>query len=669
MLRFRLTPALLALAASLTVGGTALGQTVTASQRAVDAFNEDIQVTWDRLRPTIETRLRAEATARLTGLKHTDTRYEVEVERVHAIGLSLRPAPGLTSLATNGLGLGVPARGVWALDLEVDVMVRGRFGFWRPSVRLRRVKLAAVDVRLQATAAIDDSDPLRPVVRRVDRPQAAVRLKLSGGGFFPDLLLRALSPIGNLLARRALEQALDGLVPSLGNLAGIPGPVPGDCPLVQDSGTPLPWVTIAENVDQKLRRDHVPHGTVVHARMSVPSTATWLQAYGPGGAGNVGTSVPDGDGGDSAIWTGHWLSAQALRWHADRSPEALDNVLHALSGVSALFEIYGNTGLLARCVAPATSAMGQTLARDRSCSYRLMRGETWVGIAGGGGISRDQYMGVIMGLALTLDLVQDVRAQAESTRLVRMIVDYLVGHGWWIDEDRVRFDATTGQGFPTFYTGIIEQQLNTLHLGNRAAPGRYAAELARVSPLAETAWLGMWTSTFNFESYYKFNLSHGTAYNYFRLETDPTRWQHSARSFHIMRRYTQHHMNPHFNLIHASVDPSLAATYHPAARESLRRFLGRCHREVMPAVVDLSGVTWVTVAVPNVALPGSAPAPATVTMPSRPLDPTLRGPAGDFFWQRGPFQPGQPNQGDPTLEEAGLDVSLPYWLGRRHGAF
>lgn len=676
MSRFRRrAPALLALTvAALTSATTAQAQTVTASQRAVDAFNEDVQVTWDRLRPTLETRLRAEAAARLAGLKHTDTRYEVEVERVHAIGLSLRPAPGLTSLATNHVGLGVPARGVWALDLEVDVMVRGRFGFWRPSVRLRRVKLTASDVRVVAAAIIDDSDPLRPVVRRVDRPQANVRLRLSGGGLFADLLLRALSPVGNLLARRALEQALDGLAPSLANLAGLPGPIPGDGPLVTDSGTPVPWQAVAENVDRKLRRDHVPHGIVVHARMSVPTTATWLQAYGPGGPGNVGASVPDGDGGDSAIWTGHWLSAQALRWHADRSADALDNVLHALSGVSALFEVNGDTGLLARCAAPAASPMGQTLQRDASCSYRLMRGETWVGIAGGGGISRDQYMGVVMGLGLTLELVPDPRAQAEARRLTRMIVDYLVARGWWIDEDRVAFDATTGRGFPTFYTGIIEQQLNTLLVGERAAPGRYAAELARLSPLAETAWLGMWTSTFNFDSYYKFNLSHGTSYNYFRLETDPVRWQHSARSFHLMRRYVQHHINAHFNLVHASVDPSLTATFHPAAREALRRFLGRCHREVMPAVVDLSGVTWVTVAAPaSVTLPGSANAPtmgpATVTLPSRPLDPTLRPPAGDFFWQRGPFEAGRPNQGDPTLEEAGLDVSLPYWLGRRHGAF
>jgi hypothetical protein len=659
-----------ALVASLILGGTAFGQTMTASQRAIDAFNDDVQTTWDRLRPTVEARLRAEAAARLTGLKHTDARYEVEVERVHAIGLSLGAAPGLTALATSGLGLGVPARGAWAVDVEVDVMVRGRFGFWRPSMRLRRVKLAVTDIRLVATAIIDDSDPLRPVVRRVDRPQTSARLRVSGGGVFADLLLRALSPVGNLLANRALEKALDGLAPSLQNLAGLPGPIPGDCPLVPDSGAPVPWQTIAENVDVKLRRDHLPHGTIVHARMSVPSTDTWLQAYGPGGAGNVGVSVPDGDGGDSAIWTGHWLSAQALRWHADRSAVALDNVLHALSGISALFEVHGDTGLLARCAAPVASPMGQTLLRDSSHTTRLMRGETWVGIAGGGGVSRDQYMGVVMGLALTLDLVQDARAQAEATRLVRMIVDYLVGHGWWIDEDRVRFDATTGRGFPTFYTGIVEQRLNILLLGERVAPGRYAAELAGVSPLAETAWLGAWIGTFNLESYYKFNLSHGTAYTLFRLETDPTRWQQSARAFHIMRRYVQHHMNAYFNLVHASVDPSLAATYHPAAREGLRQFLGRCHREVMPAIVDLSGVTWVTVpSAPNLALPGAAPAPATVTMPSRPLPPALRPPAGDFFWQRGPFEAGRPNQGDASAEDAGVDVTLPYWLGRRHGAF
>ena len=37
-------------------------------------------------------------------------------------------------------------------------------------------------------------------------------------------------------------------------------------------------------------------------------------------------------------------------------------------------------------------------------------------------------------------------------------------------------------------------------------------------------------------------------------------------------------------------------------------------------------------------------------MPSAPIDIPLRRPTGDFLWQRAPFTPARPNEGDPRLE-------------------
>src|SRR5947199_7832423 len=58
--------------------------------------------------------------------------------------------------------------------------------------------------------------------------------------------------------------------------------------------------------------------------------------------------------GDSAIWTGHYLAAEAYRYKVTGSPEALANVRSAISGIQSLVDITG-TDLLPRCRIPLGS--------------------------------------------------------------------------------------------------------------------------------------------------------------------------------------------------------------------------------------------------------------------------------------------------------------------------
>src|SRR5215813_13345504 len=53
--------------------------------------------------------------------------------------------------------------------------------------------------------------------------------------------------------------------------------------------------------------------------------------------------------GDSAIWTGHYLAAEAFRYKVTRSADALANVRQAIAGIKALTDVTG-TNLLARCM-------------------------------------------------------------------------------------------------------------------------------------------------------------------------------------------------------------------------------------------------------------------------------------------------------------------------------
>src|SRR5712692_8333795 len=53
--------------------------------------------------------------------------------------------------------------------------------------------------------------------------------------------------------------------------------------------------------------------------------------------------------GDSALWTGHYLAAEAFRFKVTQSQDALKNVTQAIAGIKALTDVTG-TNLLARCM-------------------------------------------------------------------------------------------------------------------------------------------------------------------------------------------------------------------------------------------------------------------------------------------------------------------------------
>src|ERR1700691_4447218 len=56
------------------------------------------------------------------------------------------------------------------------------------------------------------------------------------------------------------------------------------------------------------------------------------------------------DCGDSALWTGAYLAAEAFRYNVTQSADALNNVRSALAGLKGLADVTGDNRL-ARCMA------------------------------------------------------------------------------------------------------------------------------------------------------------------------------------------------------------------------------------------------------------------------------------------------------------------------------
>src|SRR5688572_29729997 len=93
----------------------------------------------------------------------------------------------------------------------------------------------------------------------------------------------------------------------------------------------------ALRISQEIQSHHLPFGTILNPLYTSANT-TQLVTY---------TRC-----GDSAIWTGHYLAAEAFRYRVTRTQESLEAARKALRGVRALIDVTGSNNLLARCVLP-----------------------------------------------------------------------------------------------------------------------------------------------------------------------------------------------------------------------------------------------------------------------------------------------------------------------------
>ena len=84
-------------------------------------------------------------------------------------------------------------------------------------------------------------------------------------------------------------------------------------------------LTISANIQQF----HMPYGSILDPvfASSDPASPDYSRIVGYTHAG------------DSAVWTGHYLAAEAFRYQVTRSPEAFANVWRALWGIRALIDI------------------------------------------------------------------------------------------------------------------------------------------------------------------------------------------------------------------------------------------------------------------------------------------------------------------------------------------
>jgi uncharacterized protein (TIGR03437 family) len=369
-------------------------------------------------------------------------------------------------------------------------------------------------------------------------------------------------------------------------------------------------------ISSVIQARHLPYGTVMDPVFAAPGS-TLIVSY---------TRC-----GDSAIWTGHYLAAEAFRYKVARSPDALANVKSAVAGLKSLVDVTGNN-LLARCVVPLSSPYAQSIISEEQHNgiyTNSAAGLYWIG-----NTSRDQYSGVFFGLGIAFDMVDDAAVKASAADLLTRLLDYLQGHAWTVFMP----DGTPS----TTFAGRADQQLSFLKVGSHVNPSKFSniydfqkllLSLSVLAPIAlEVQSNG---------SYFKFNLDSINLYNLIRLDSSSV----YAPAYTVLRNHTRDQQNAFFNMIDRALEgPNSGRDAETVAM--LEAWLQRPKRDVF---VDLRGKQ------PACNSPDEACSPV----------PVAQRPTTDFLWQRNPYQ--LDGGGSGTVESAGIDYILPYWMARFYG--
>ena len=323
--------------------------------------------------------------------------------------------------------------------------------------------------------------------------------------------------------------------------------------------------------------------------------------------------------GDSALWTGTYLAAEAFRYKVTQSADALNNVKTALAGLKALTDVTGDNRL-ARCMMRADSPFTAGIVREES-THTITQNAPWIWV---GDTSRDQVVGAFFGLAAAYDLVDDDGVKKAAAELATRLIGFVSRHQWSPNDDIEN----------TFLLRPEELQM-LLQVARHVDPANTVSGPFLVLPVKT----GVSVDVQSLDAYFKFNLDYLSFYNLVRLQDEGD----NRSAYQIVRDYTAAHRNAFFNVVDRALRGADSAR-DAETRLLLDQWLQRPKRD---AFVDVTKTVQVC----------GTRACDVVPVPLRP--PT------DFLWQRDPFQ--LSGGGSGLIEGAGIDYILPYWMGRYYG--
>jgi len=374
-------------------------------------------------------------------------------------------------------------------------------------------------------------------------------------------------------------------------------------------------------IDANIQLRHLPYGGIIDPILSTP---------------DLSQVVDYTRCGDSAIWTGHYLAAEAFRYKVTGSSDALNNVNRAIAAIDNLIDVTGGD-VLSRCALPADAPYAASISRQEAANgiyTGSIYGAPWIWV---GNTSRDQYIGVFFGLTVTYDTVGDQTVRNWCSYLVTRLLNNLLGTAWNV--------VLPDGSLTTSFLLRPDEQLSLLLIGKHVNGGAFGGKYSDLSnALSPTAPIPVGIdSADQTSSYYKFNLDYLTFYTLMRMGSGYSHLWYKV-AFDALTTATATHENAHFNMIKRAINgPDKNRDAETVSL--LNAWLLRPRTDVYR---DFSGQ-----------FAACAPSEACRPLPVEDRVTT------DFLWQRDPFALYGGGEGD--IETAGIDYILPYWMGRYYG--
>jgi hypothetical protein len=381
----------------------------------------------------------------------------------------------------------------------------------------------------------------------------------------------------------------------------------------------------ANQIGKELRKRHLPHGTVFDPVFASPESDE-IVGYQHAG--------------DAAIWTGHFIAAEAFRYASTGKKSARANVRRALKAIRLLVDVTKND-TLARAAVPRGSRWEDAIVVNEA--RHGIYGSTvdnndyvWAGAT-----TRDQYSGVFFGMGFAWELLaDDPVTRTLIVEIADRLLGYLINNAWTV--------RMPDGSYSTSFAARPDQQLAFLQVGRMVKPERFDKAYREVrSAFGKLVKVPIdLESTDPHGSYFKFNLDHINLVHLLRLEEE-SEWRPTYdEAFAKLHQTVEAHDNAHFNMLERVIrGPHAARDNH--TRNMLEAWLKRPRRITYK---DLSG-TWAACDDNR----------ACGVIPVIDRVPT------DFLWQRSPFV--LTGGGNGTIEGAGIDYLLPYWMARYYGIF
>jgi uncharacterized protein (TIGR03437 family) len=363
-------------------------------------------------------------------------------------------------------------------------------------------------------------------------------------------------------------------------------------------------------IEANIVANHLPFGGIIDPYYASP-TGTTITGY---------TRCAD-----SALWTGAFLAAESYHYAVEPSPAVLTNVKNAIAAIQGLVDVTGHNQL-ARCMFSPTWPFAAGVESEESSSGNAINQAppTWVWV---GTTSRDEVVGVYFGLAVAYDFVNDPDVHASIGPIAHLLGGFISGNLTWSADGSI---TTTFAVRPEEAADVVD---TTKHLN----PGDGISGPLITVPFDSGVLVDIQSNS----SYFKFNLDYMSFFNLVRYNPSSSQ---DLGAYVDVRNYTASHQNPFFDMIDHALRG--ANNFDTEVQPLLDQWLLRPKRDLY---IDDSKVA------PVCASTGEACSPVPV-----PIRPTT-----DFLWQRDPFQ--LAGGGYDTIEGAGVDYILPYWMGRYYG--